>query len=223
MTENEIKLLTDSLNNCNSYLEYGSGNSTKISSTIDSISKIICVESDGKYLDEEVRSDEAVSSRESRGEITYITPNLGDTEFWGHIANTAHRQNWPIYALGPYLNKDFEKPDLVLVDGRFRVACVLAAILNLGSDARVLVHDFTWRKKYHRVLKFCEKVEEVDTLVVLKAKKDFNRNDAQKMFQKFVFNPIDSTKSERFLKKIVKTVLGEKRAKKIAHGGTREV
>jgi hypothetical protein len=58
------------------------------------------------------------------------------------------------------------KPDLVLVDGRFRVACVLQALLTVPT-ARILVHDFWQRPAYHIVLQYTTVLDRADTMVLL--------------------------------------------------------
>jgi hypothetical protein len=58
------------------------------------------------------------------------------------------------------------KPDLVLVDGRFRVACVFQALLTVPT-ARILVHDFWQRPAYHIVLQYTTVLDRADTMVLL--------------------------------------------------------
>ena len=45
-------------------------------------------------------------------------------------------------------------PDLVLVDGRFRVACFLASILYARPGCRILFDDYAERSYYHTVTRF---------------------------------------------------------------------
>ncbi len=47
-------------------------------------------------------------------------------------------------------------PDLVLVDGRFRVACALTAIKNLYDkfDFEILFDDYADREFYHAIEEF---------------------------------------------------------------------
>ena len=59
-------------------------------------------------------------------------------------------------------------PDLVLVDGRFRVASALTAFANLAglSDARVLVDDYTNRPHYHVMEKHGKLLHTVEYMAV---------------------------------------------------------
>lgn len=47
-------------------------------------------------------------------------------------------------------------PKVVLVDGRFRVACVLATILRWGRSPIIVLHDYVERRQYDAVLPFID-------------------------------------------------------------------
>ena len=47
------------------------------------------------------------------------------------------------------------KPDLVLIDGRFRVACFLHSLLAAAPATPILFDDYTNRPHYHLVEEFC--------------------------------------------------------------------
>jgi hypothetical protein len=56
--------------------------------------------------------------------------------------------------------------DVVLVDGRWRVACAMSAFPFVAPSGRLMIHDFG-RAWYHSVLDFYTKETEVDGLAVL--------------------------------------------------------
>lgn len=60
--------------------------------------------------------------------------------------------------------------DVILVDGRCRTMCAYMAKHLLKDDGYLLFHDFNNRPYYHGILKWFEKVDEEETLVVLKKK-----------------------------------------------------
>jgi hypothetical protein len=62
-------------------------------------------------------------------------------------------------------------PDAVLIDGRFRVACLLQAIVHGKPDSLLLFHGFTDRPDYQVVLRHADMLARVDTLAVLRAKR----------------------------------------------------
>ena len=61
-------------------------------------------------------------------------------------------------------------PDAVLIDGRFRVACLLQAIIHCKPDCVFLFHDFQDRPQYQGVLRHVDVLARVDTLAVMRAK-----------------------------------------------------
>lgn len=58
----------------------------------------------------------------------------------------------------------------MLIDGRFRVACLLQSIIHCKPDCVFLFHDFPDRPHYHGVLRHVDVLARVDTLAVMRAK-----------------------------------------------------
>ena len=59
--------------------------------------------------------------------------------------------------------------DIILVDGRWRVACALSAFPFIAPTGRLMIHDFG-RTNYHGILKFYIKETEHDELAVFRPK-----------------------------------------------------
>src|SRR3546814_9426270 len=62
-------------------------------------------------------------------------------------------------------------PDAVGIGGRFRVACLLQAIIHCKPDRVFLFRDFNERPEYHAVLRHVDVLTRVDGLGVLRAKR----------------------------------------------------
>ena len=60
--------------------------------------------------------------------------------------------------------------DLVLIDGRFRVACALEVLARCRPHAVLLFHDFWNRTPYHPVLAFTDWLGSCDSLAILRRK-----------------------------------------------------
>lgn len=211
MTKDELKLLHTKLESSTCYLEYGSGKSTEYVATLESLDLIVSVESDKAFWNDRVLSNPIVRKRIERGELKPIFPNLGETGAWGVPTGDDLKFLWPNYALSPHNNNGF---DLILVDGRFRVACILASALAL-PECDILVHDFWQRKKYHIVLQYCDVIGEADTMVCLRAKSDADKKEMSRILSKYIYNPIDSTKKQRLVRDVCMKVLGKKRTIKL--------
>ena len=67
------------------------------------------------------------------------------------------RHNFKKYAELLWLNNEI--PDLVLIDGRFRVLCFLTTIKFAPEGCKILFDDYNNRPFYHVVEEFCPKID----------------------------------------------------------------
>jgi hypothetical protein len=77
---------------------------------------------------------------------------------------------------------DVKLSDVVLIDGRFQVACLLNMLLNTKLDTIIMVHDFWNRPYYYEIKKFVEIIDGADTLIVCKRKRNVNNNEIEKKY-----------------------------------------
>ncbi len=176
------------LNNSSSYLEFGSGASTLVASE-SNVKRIVSVESDMDFL-AAVRAQIA-AQQDVNTEIDYLYADIGLTGPWGVPLFKSRlwrmRKLWPNYSLAPWieLGSDF-RADLILVDGRFRVACALAAIINQAdSNWKLLVDDFAERREYFPIKDFADLVEVRGRMAVFRPKNDLNIKSAKLALQYF--------------------------------------
>ena len=54
--------------------------------------------------------------------------------------------------------------DIILIDGRFRVACALDIFSKIKKETIVLIHDYTIRDSYHIIENYYKIIEVWDTL-----------------------------------------------------------
>lgn len=92
--------------------------------------------------------------------------DIGPVGNWGIPIDESKRDAWPRYHADVWNDVPSDTVDCVFVDGRFRVACVLQALLRVRRDVPIVVHDFWDREHYHAVLPFMMGVSRVDTLMV---------------------------------------------------------
>ena len=148
MTNNELKLLQSAMDHSKSYLEFGSGNSTYMAVATDNIKKITVVESDVTFWETHLMSTPAIYEAVEKGRLHPYLVNIGVTGKWGYSYDT------------------------VLVDGRFRISCILHACLYCPQDTKILIHDFFNRPNYYVVLPFLKLEERADTLGLFSIKQD---------------------------------------------------
>lgn len=155
------------------YFEFGSGGSTVAASGVDSIDEIISVESDSGWLDK-------VRTHLTKKNLL-ISVDIGPTKDWGTPTDRRHSHKWSAYSSAI----DGHRPDVVLVDGRFRVACICKAILSLNENGIIVVHDFWNRTHYHVVLPFLDVVSRADTLAVFKVKSGVDKKKVLALWNEY--------------------------------------
>jgi hypothetical protein len=109
-----------------------------------------------------------------------VYANIGLTGPWGiplytKRLSSSRLYKWRAYSGVPWqLVTSGHMPDLVLFDGRFRVASALTAFANLAglSDARVLVGDYTNRPHYHVMEKHAKLVHLAEYMAVFQPPPD---------------------------------------------------
>lgn len=172
MSGREQAVLRSALETCRRYAEYGSGGSTCLAASIPAVESIVSIESDPVFAS-------TVQQLCPRATVRWI--DLGVISGYGHPRDESHRYAWPTYS-----NQELETPDLVLVDGRFRVACICNTLLRY-PNAVLLVHDFTGRPEYHSVLQIADVLETVDTLVRLRRKPQAEDATIQALYEAYQF------------------------------------
>lgn len=160
MPEAEAAVVRQAYADAGSILEYGSGGSTVLASEMPG-KTIVSVESD---------PDWAQMMRDWFGDNPGLSPvdvihaDIGPTEEWGHPETDAAWRKYPDYPLKVW-DRDIA-PDVVLVDGRFRVGCALATAFRTAKPVTVLFDDYVDRKPYHRVEEFLGSPEVVGRMAL---------------------------------------------------------
>jgi hypothetical protein len=133
-------------------LEYGSGGSTVLAAETPGL-KCFSVESDNawatglqKWLDEHIEGHGA--------QVHYA--NIGATRDWGWPAKVQKTMipRYLGYRRSVWQRPDFVQPDVILIDGRFRVGCFLTSISRIQKDTVILFDDYVNRSQYHVVEEF---------------------------------------------------------------------
>jgi len=162
MTAAEVTQFELQLAGLSSLLEFGCGGSTVVAAR--QVRRIVSVDSDPAWL-AKVQADVA-------REVVEFTPfhvDIGPVAEWGYPADESRIRDWPHYHTDIWRNVQ-GSPDAVLIDGRFRVACLLQAIIHCKPECVFLFHDFQDRPHYHGVLRHVDVLARVDTLAVMRAK-----------------------------------------------------
>jgi hypothetical protein len=87
--------------------------------------------------------------------------DIGPTGDWGKPVNSSGAASYHAYALSVWDRPDLGTPDLVLIDGRFRAACLAAVLMRATRPTMVLFDDYFDRPHYHAVNKLAVLEEKV--------------------------------------------------------------
>ena len=150
MDEDGRALLEERLGTARCLLEFGSGGSSMTAGRL-KVPTIISVDSDGDFL---AATNAAVRASAMHSAFIPHHADIGPTRDWGNPADRSKVHHWPRYCSSVWVRiarEQMPQPDVVLIDGRFRVACLLATLLMAQPGTRVLFDDYFDRPEYHRV------------------------------------------------------------------------
>lgn len=136
-------------------LEYGSGGSTVMASEMAG-KTVYSVESDPDWCQ---MMQSYFNQAGTTSEVILHYANVGRVGKWGRPKTDAKWDRYHRYPNSVWDLDGFKAPDLVLVDGRFRSACVMTAMLRTEKSLTLLFDDYIGRKQYQRVEQFVQPVE----------------------------------------------------------------
>ena len=167
----------DKLKKSKFYFEYGSGSSTLIANDLNK--KFISIELDKKYyleLKKKIKNDQ----------VKFF--NIGPVgEFSYPIFKLKKKIVNYINSIDTYLS-DEDYPDLILIDGRFRIACCLNILKHIQKKSLkvlILLDDYEKRESYKILNKFF-KIKSIGRMAILKALK---KRVSDKTFNEYLYDP----------------------------------
>lgn len=127
-------------------LEYGSGGSTVVAA--EAGTPVFSVECDPVWA---ARMRRWFDSNPPKGQVVLHEVDIGPVGAWASPTDPETADRWPAYPQSVWDRPDFVQPDVVLIDGRFRVACLLTTALRTRRPVTVLFDDYAPRRIYHVV------------------------------------------------------------------------
>lgn len=143
----EMRYVLEQAKASNVVLEFGSGGST-IALAKAGVSLLWSVESDPYWFNrcgEHPALSEAIENQ--RVNLLYI--DIGPISEYGFPQTKQMAHDWSRYHLAIW--EKMPVPDLVVIDGRFRVACALQAALRCRPGAKIIVNDYATRPEYAEI------------------------------------------------------------------------
>ena len=189
MTPEERALLQEWSAQCLHIVEFGCGGSTLLfleatSAVIDSIDNN---KGWAERISAEPRPAEAIRS----GRLKICLVDTGPVGKWGFPTDDATRPLWRSYPCAVWNGLRPPPVDLVFVDGRFRIACTLMALLQPQPPAIIAFHDFWTRlERYSEVLRFLDLSGRGGSLAILTPRQGNDRRELERVLQQHLEDPM---------------------------------
>ncbi|MEB3188446.1 MAG: hypothetical protein VKP72_13520 [bacterium] len=185
MDDEGLACFTRFISGATCYLEYGSGGSTVMAARTSSVRTIITVESHPEWAS---RISRGIRTPDGKLHVEYC--NIGPVKDWGVPATMEMAATFHHYMTKPWdrARSLQEKPDLVLIDGRFRVASFLYSLISAEIGTPILFDDFIDRPEYHVVLDFCEMTEKHGRMAVFHAHRELNLPEFSKTLARYTLD-----------------------------------
>ena len=126
-------------------LEYGSGGSTVMAA--EAGAEVWAVESDAAWA---AMMQRWFAENPPKGSAHVLHADIGPTRDWGHPETDERFRHWPDYALKVWDMPGFRHPEVVLVDGRFRLGCFLTVAYRIMRPVTLFFDDYAPRETYHK-------------------------------------------------------------------------
>jgi len=171
MTPAEAELFSGQLASASVYLEYGCGGST-LAAVKSKLQNIVSVDTDLSWI-ERLKQNNEIATALNTGRLVFRPIDVGVIGDWGAPTNQKKIRNWPRYAVDPFISTDFDF-DLILVDGRFRVHCLIAAAMCAAPHTLIFLHNYKFRHQYTIADKYFISVHRVESAALFRKKADLN-------------------------------------------------
>ena len=183
VTPKELQILRKWYSGAEFVVEFGAGGSTVLAGAL-GVPRVASVDSSKAWL-EKLRTAPELQNTD----FTAHHVNIGKLKAWGHPADFSRTWNWPSYYRVIWDQIDNRRPDVVFVDGRFRVACALMTLLECPAETTVIIHDFWNRPSYGEILKYVDTIERDDDIGVFRRKIDVNWRGLALSLSHFALDP----------------------------------
>jgi len=184
MSPAEVAAFTRYCADARAYVEFGCGGSTVVAAQ--SVRRqVIALDSDQRWLD---KVSAACAASGARTMPQLVCVDIGPTREWGYPLDASRKADWPRYHEQVWGVDGADRADLYMIDGRFRVACLLQALLRARGHATILFHDYASRPHYHVIEPFVQTLAHTEELAAFRRHRRFSREKAEALLQHVRFD-----------------------------------
>lgn len=169
MLNNDLQMFYKYLDKAKIYLEFGSGGSTYQASIRQNINTIYSIESDKEW------HEKIKNTIPNNSNIIYLFRDINTIpNTWGNPGPDCKDEQKKAYSTFPHMK---DKCDLILIDGRFRVACCLKSFERISYECLIVFDDFIKRNHYHIVLDYYDIIDKTsdNSMVILRKKRNIEK------------------------------------------------
>lgn len=160
------------------YFEYGCGKSTEWTYH-NTDAQIRSVDTSQEWALKTQRVSEG--KKGDRLQIKWV--DVGAVGNWGTPVSYQNRENFTEYTDWFWSMSD--KPDLVVVDGRFRVCCFLTSVKHAEVGTPILFDDYAHRTLYHIVEEFLPVLDRCGRQALFEVSKDAKKQITDDLIEHF--------------------------------------
>ena len=173
------------LERCDFYVEYGAGGSTIAAASLQK--KFKSYESSNKFA-ERIRGEIKRRGYSPNCADNVIDKNFGPTRSWSipfpYLVNKLLYMRKMKQYSDAHWSTEKREPDLILIDGRFRVSCALKNLLMLQEEEfDLVIDDYAERPEYHIIEHYAKLVHVIGTTAFFRGKK--NLSDITAVIEKY--------------------------------------
>ena len=165
------------IQNASEYVEVGCGQSTVFALNNPNIKKVVAIDTSEHWL-------ELVNSVSKNSKLTIHHSDFGELGAWGRPKG--YNQISKIHDYSSAMFK-YCNPDLILIDGRFRVYCFLYACVNGKPGTNIIFDDYYGRDYYHIVEDIIKPIDSCGPQALFHLDPDVDRIKAKDLMTKFEF------------------------------------
>jgi len=181
-----LPYLVERLGDAETYVEYGSGGSTLLALEL-GVSNVIVAESDPGWVEKIREQAEDIVSGQQRLFVEYC--DVGPVGPWGTPTTFTEDQarNY-VSAVWDRVQMLGVRPDVVLIDGRFRVACFMQTLLKAQSHCEIIMDDYM-RQEYFVVEDVCKLKKRIGRFGIFESTEERNLSRIEEILGSHLSDP----------------------------------
>jgi hypothetical protein len=188
MEPDELALLREASRRRQHVIEFGCGTSTLLLLR-NGVGALDSVDSQPAWVERVSDQPDAAAALRT-GRLRMHCVDIGPTRKWGYPSGDEASARWPQYAQTVWQAALPAAVDFVLIDGRFRVACALTALLKARPDTPVAFHDFWTRlRAYGEMLPFFDVVGRAGSLAILAPRPHLDQARIETLLRQYSSDP----------------------------------